>query len=433
MALNNTPLDLLNVLVIGPFRGDRAPALPYEKPATVDRDTLDTFFSDCRPFIGDVCADADGETYGWEGADMADFHPDQLIDRLPPLSQLERQVKKAKQDPALARRLLGLDEDSSTTTDVAPTGGLLDRVVDATPDANTTAAGYWDALIQRVGREFASRPRTEAQDEAVAQLQQLQFALLRDILLHPRFANLESLWRSTELLVRNVETTPQLKIHLLDCQLPTADNSVAWFSALGSAMSSERPDIVIWGPAIESRAELDALWGAMKPLAQTQRFWLAAGAQQGVFCSEHLQGDLDHDPLPANLPSFPPRDFCLAWPCMAARLPYGPKTSSTRWPQFHESPSGHPTVWANPAFAIVAGICHNWSVAQEQWRSTHSLTCRDVPAPIVYEDGEAQPYPATGIQVTERMMERLLEHGLCAVMNVRNEDSVRMQGLRLGY
>src|SRR5690348_12559278 len=130
-----------------------------------------------------------------------DFHPDQLYENV----ELFSAMADLRQ-----RRPRGA---------TVPRGGRLSDFAkligqpSARPDAVEVAV---DELLKAVVRPYIVRAKDPAQAALLASLDKALAATMRKVLHHPDFQILESLWRSVDLLTRNVETSTQLQIVLYD-------------------------------------------------------------------------------------------------------------------------------------------------------------------------------------------------------------------------
>ena len=74
-------------------------------------------------------------------------------------------------------------------------------------------------FARQLATKYAVRAPDARQPEVIAAVDRATGDVMRAILHHPDFQALEAIWRATFLLVRRIETGPQLKICLIDISI----------------------------------------------------------------------------------------------------------------------------------------------------------------------------------------------------------------------
>ena len=172
--------------------------------------------------------------------------------------------------------------------------------------------GAWGAFLEKITAPHVRRDNPR-QAELIEGLDAAMAQLLRDILHHPDFQALESLWRGVKLLTRRLETGTELTLELID--LPRAASrpicsrrrrstpapSTSCWSSRASELRGAGPGHsssadFTFGP---SRREMVLLWrlGQIARLAGAP--FLAAASPRMVGC-ESLAATPDPDDWPSS-------------------------------------------------------------------------------------------------------------------------------------
>lgn len=226
--LDDTPF---RIALIGDFSGrasrganEGGSALAKRPAWQVDRDDLDQVMKEIGPSLRLTLADGDELVIRFSSLD--DFHPDRLFERLPlfqALRDLRQRLSNSATFKAAAAELVG---GAPPPAPKRPSGGSLlgDILSEQSPtDVEETlaeAGGDLHGFIQRVLKPHLVPNPDPRQSEMVAQVDAAAGATLRSILHTREYQALEGLWRSTDLLVRQLETSAQLKVLLVDVSEP---------------------------------------------------------------------------------------------------------------------------------------------------------------------------------------------------------------------
>lgn len=253
----------VRLLLLGDF-GGRSQARPAQAapapaavrwpatPRAVDIDNLDAVMALMAPKlqlqIQNACCDFAPQS-------LDDFHPDQLLQNLPPLQQGLARLQ-ALQDPqqfaaaaAAWDTLQGHNSQAPATAKVT-VSGTASASASASPSATAPASAAGDLLSSLLGGRVQVAAGTQAspkptvpptgidallrsavagqvvpaapaqQSAYVAAAQAALADDLRSVLHHPAFAALESTWRAVQLLVSRLHLGEKLELHLADATLP---------------------------------------------------------------------------------------------------------------------------------------------------------------------------------------------------------------------
>ena len=202
----------------------------------VDRDNFDEVLSSFGAEIQLPIGDSGSLRLRF--ADLDDFHPDRVFEHLEAFGKL-RDLRARLQDPSTFKKAaeeLGVTSAAPAEAQPRPIDGS--RAV--APSATRLASGsLLDEMIEQTEsrasearpnrapdevREFAQRAAAKylvstpdpRQGETLGVMDRAIGGLMRAVLHNPHFQALEAIWRATFFLVRQLETSSQLKLFLID-------------------------------------------------------------------------------------------------------------------------------------------------------------------------------------------------------------------------
>jgi type VI secretion system protein ImpC len=455
------------ILLVGDFSGRGASRPPDSlagrladrKPILVDRDDLDRVMERLAPVlhlrIGDGEAEAPGDTLTLTFAELDDFHPDRLYQRVPEFRALQR-LRRQAADPGAAPKPVPAErhggaapaEAPRTTADTAG-GSLLDRIVggeDPAPNVDTD----FQALVNRVVSRHSVPDTTSAQQATLTRLDGLAAEAMRAVLHHPRYQALESLWRGVDFMVRRIETGPDLQLHLLDMSREelVADQATerpldqtglyrllvdATAGTAGAGRWSLLVGAYTWGGAPGDVAVLERL-------AELGR---AAGAPWLSAAHPHLVGagsfpalaDLDGwsdgiDPAWAALRRHgDAAHLGLVLPRFLMRLPYGQDTDPCEafdFEEFEGEPSHAGYLWGNPALAAAVLLAESFLASGWSMRPGSHLDLGGLPLHLYRSGVETVAKPCAEVWFQERAARRVMECGVMPLVSMKDSDKVRL-------
>ena len=458
------------IAVLGDFSGrasrglvETGRALAARAPIRVDRDDIDGALGRLAPQLY-VTLGAAATTIGF--AELEDFHPDRLYERLPAFRALRDTRERAAAPAPFAG--IGRQSGRSSTSRAAPSpGSLLDQILGDVPAppggaaaaparAEPTRAAQADPLTDFVRRAVAPHvvPDTgPAQPERVHEVDAIVGADLRAVLHDPHFQALESVWRAVDFLVRRLETSAALQVHLIDASkgelaadLADADDAtksgtyhILAESSVGTAGAAP------WGLIIGlftfgADAEDVALLRRLAHVARVAGAPFIASADSRLVGSPSFGAAPDPDDWSgaetrewnALRRSADARYVGLAAPRFLLRLPYGgPDGAPCDVPGFVElsSADAHDEyLWGSSA--VLVALLHGEAFASEGWALRPRLDVPGLPLYLVRSGGEVTAKPCAEAVLSERAVNRILDRGVIAVQSLKDGDAVRLARLQ---
>lgn len=450
IPLDDTPF---RIAIVGDFsgRGSRraevGPALARRPAWPVDRDDLDVTLREIGPLL-ELPLEGGGPPLTIPFRSLDDFHPDQLWARLP-LFQALRDLREKLANPttfkAAAAELTGAAPPAPTRHSG---GGLLGDILDAQSPTDVEevladAEGDLHGFIQRIMKPHLVPNPDPRQGEMVAQVEAAASATLRTILHHPAFQALESLWRGIDVVVRQLDTGPDLKVLLLDVSeaelaaaLPSGGDpgKSPIFAQLARDRETAPLGLIVvastFGPDlddIERIAQLAALGLTLKAPVIAAADPALAGVGE-----EFNEVSTWTAPPPAwvalRSTSFA-RALGLVLPGFLARLPYGKGLEECDRIRFEEFEGGKPPdrlLLGNPALMVAVVLGRGFT--ESRWALMGSLE-PNIPGMPVGAIGRGQDAVAVGpgaAPVSVRAAEALMERGFMVLAPIKDTDQVRL-------
>jgi type VI secretion system protein ImpC len=468
-----------HLLILGNWSGDGARTdLSGRRPLVVDRDNFDEMMRKLNVSLELDWKGDEQETLSLSFAEIDDFHPDNLFRQLPVFAEL-RDLRRQLLNPDTFERAAGTVRSWFNSAPVAASG---EQQVVETHDAPIPADNLLDAilsggsggsapikskraddselgrLISHVVSPYLIKVDEAEQSKLVAALDQTTGDLMRSILHHPKFQELESAWRGLYFLVRRVETDVDLKLFILDgAQSEIADNLKSVNSLTESVLyrwmireTLETPGGKPWA-VICGNYSFSFNVDDVSTLMRLAKLSEAADApfisyiEPAMFGYDSFSEVSDagrfkttEDPKILKLWSTlreqsESKYLGLSPMRFLSRTPYGRATEPTEVFAFEEIssvPAPHELVWSNPCFLIGSLLANSYR--KYGWDLENSIE-RDVdglPMYLFKADGENKVYPCAEIVLTESNSDLILEQGLMPLISFRDSDRVRLARLQ---
>lgn len=432
------------VALVGDFsgresRGELRTDLSALRPLRIDRDDFDPVMARLAPRLR-LRLEPEGPPLDLSFAELDDFHPDRLFDRLPLFRELRR-LRERGGDPG----------DEALPSPTAASGGLLDAIVaEAQPVASAPDPGEGlAAYVRRLVAPHRVADPDPGREAALARLDTVTGERMRALLHHPDFRAMESLWRAVFEMVRRVDTDETLRLFLVDVSRaelradldrggdPRAGSLRRLFSAtIADAPGEGEWSLLVAGFSFGTGPEDLALLGAMAELGMAVRAPWVAAAGTVLAGSASFTGIPDPASWSAPDPAWEAfrrepaaRWLGLAFPRFLLRLPYGEDSDECERFRFEEAgdpPRHDDYLWGNPAFACALLLAQTFSDAGWEMRPGSVAEIDRLPLHLARIDGATAAQPCAEGWMTERAAERLIERGLMPLASLRDRDAVRL-------
>lgn len=456
------------MLVLGDWRGKGVKApLADRRPVEIDRDNFDEVLGLSQPKVEiDMEGGARLELVFRE---LDDFHPDQIFRQIPLFAELRDLRKRLNSEDsfhAAAREVreqfpTNIDEDRPDTsgqgapaTDVSADDlldAILERPAGGASVPKPRPSDDLGALVADLVRPHLVSVDDTARSAYVAAVDEATSTLMRTILHHPDFKELEAAWRGLYLLVRRTETSQDLKLFILDVakeelaedlrSVDDLERSIMYKHLLTDTRSNEP-----WAALIGNYDLLPEI----DDIALLMRTAKIAAAANAPFIS-HMRPDvlgvhsLHESPDPADWRKADDSSSAKLWaalcdqseavyigmttPRFLARLPYGSDTDpleSFVFEEFANSPSHDDYLWANSAF--IAGILLAATHSERGWEMGRHLIqdIEGLPLHIYKEGTETVFKPCGEVLLSDRAVELMIAKGLMPLVSYKSTDKVKL-------
>ena len=459
------PGGAFRLLVVGDSRGQRTPATPAlaaRKPIKVDRDNFDAVLDKLGVGLSLALPGSD-RPVALRFRELEDFHPDRIYASAEVFQALKAAGRDlddpAKFDEMAARLGVGQKVEAPApppfeATTSADNINLLDQILAHTPSTPVrSSTGPWDAFLEQITaahRIPGADPRRAKLSEA---LDSATTDLMRAILHHPEFQQLESLWRGLWFLTRRLETDGALSLWLLDAsknelaadlgsESPGSSASYKSLVEPTTGTAGGQPWATIVAAFTFSPEDDDlALLGHLAALGRSCGAPVLAGAgPEFVGCSS-LGDTPDPDDWSRSLAS----DAAEAWDALRAspdavhlglamprfllRQPYGPDGETIESFAFEEmgEHQGHESyLWGHPAIALAemlgrAFLFDGWGM---RLGTTNELD--GLPTFVDRRGDEPALKPCAEALLSLRAAELILDRGIMPLLSLPGRDAVRL-------
>jgi len=469
--LDDTPFRLA---VLGDFggrasRGQLAASdvIAATQPRRVDRDDLDEVLAEIAPALHLALAGDNSPKVVVRFQSLEDFHPDRLIERVPLFQELHSLRTRLANPKTFAEAAASLSrapeqlpprppappavEDEEFRVHHPSGGALLDAILgESSSDPESALAesgGDLHSFIQKILRPHLAPRPDPRQADLVAEVDAALGATMRTLLHHPDFLALEALWRGVDLLVRRVDTSAELQIHLVDLSAAelrldlnnASPPSASGVSRLLSESSVDQPWSLLagaysFGPDDEDLTQL----GRLATLGHALRApWISAavpalvGAPLLTESTDPREWNATPAPYWGALRHSADAPWLgLALPRYLVRLPYGRATESCERFPFEEwtNDSAHGDYcWGNPA--LLVALLHAQAFADRGWRMGEDIAVEVDGLPLHLKGADGAT-PVAEVLLPVKAAERIQEWGVMALASLKDQEAARFGRLQ---
>lgn len=448
----------LRIAILGDFgagagrgRLDTGADLAKRKPLKVEFDTLDDAMRRLNLSLT-LPLGAEGAPVEVEVTDLDAYHPDQVYANVPlfaDLASLRKRLNNTSQFAAAATEVMAWAENagpraSSLARRAAARGSTpsrgasLDDFARLTGRASAVAEGddAIDRLMQRVVGPFVQPASSPKKEPLVAAVDAGLSDAMRAVLHHPDFQTSESLWRGVDFVLRRLETSHQLQVHLLDI---SAEEFTADLSSVSDLSECGLYKLLVESPSQDADGgytyigacyQFDAtpvhaeLIGRAAKVASHAGASLLTGISTDPFANrKELPHRLVSEAF-AALRALPEASFVgLLGPRFLLRHPYGKRSdpiSSFAFEEFSREAGLRGMLWGHPALLALTVLAQHGA----------PLTIDDIPFHFyVDEHDDKVALPCTERFISTNVASLLREAGISALMAHKGEALVRFNGL----
>ena len=470
---DNSPFQ---ILLLGDWSGGGAkPDLLLRRPIEIDRDNFEDVMNRLKVNVElDLVGDKTSLiTLNFN--EIEDFHPDKIfnsISHFNDLRELRRRLldKNSFEDAAREVRSLfnqtqGNDlskEVSHSVSNISPESDskdLLDQILSQSNEIPSTFSPRTHSdeiqdLVEHTIKPFLVRTDENEQAKLLNVIDESTSELMRKILSHSDFQNLESAWLGLYFLVRQIETSTELKIYIFDVTKHEISHNLQSVSSLADSflyrtLFSEARDDLNSSPwsLLAGNYSFDC---NIDDIALLMRLTKLSAFAKAPFISyifpetsgfssstelidsdtKNLSFDTNAQKLWTTIRSLPESEYLgLATPRYLARLPYGFDTvpiDSFNFEEFDLRTGSCDYLWSNPCFICVILIAQTFNKYGWDMNNISFKELDGFPVHIYQDNGEIKTKPSVEVLLTSNEYESILDFGLIPLFSFINSDQIRV-------
>lgn len=466
-----------HILFLGNWSGEENSDLAVSKPLVIDRDNFDEIMSKLNVRLDITIGDDEQNHLNLSFNDLEDFHPDSIfrqVSLFSDLRDLRRRLLSENTFNEAAREIRSwvgakqIPQSESVKETVSQTEildvdseNLLDDILNHSIGETTTKTVHSTELnkfLNNIVKPFIIQTDENEQAQLLKILDDATSDLMRSILHHPKFQELESTWRGVYLLVRRIETDVDLKIFLLNMN---KDDLTAKLKSKKSLIDTDIYKILVkdtietpggepwtivcgnysFGVNVDDVAALIRI-SEISQIANApfisymlpEMLGISSFASAPNFSDLSISEDSNERKLWSMLRSMPEAGFLgFAIPRFLARLPYGRDTDPTEtfsFEEFNEIYEYDNYLWANPSFICALLLAQTYRKFGWEMSQNFQLALSDLPTHIYQEAGEIKTKPCAEILMTETTFQKLADEGLMTLISFKNTDRIQLGGFQ---
>ncbi|MFA0810281.1 type VI secretion system contractile sheath domain-containing protein [Microbulbifer epialgicus] len=390
-----------------------------------------------------------------------DLHPDYLYSRLPLFKkfiELEQRLRDPAQFQQAAEEIQQwkpeLRESSTEAKSYSADRSFFDEILAAGRERHAIENGSTfevDQLIKDIVAPYVQKSADPRQGEYLNALTEATSDVMRKLMHHSDFRQLEASWLSLQFLLRRLEEHPNLQLYLIDI---SKEELLADFASAESDLensqvfkllvdretaSGNRPYNLVLGDFYITDEERDLhLLIDLSTIAEAAGSALLLGGDTKLAGCPNLAGSVDPDdwyyPLSERFADSwqAVREYsgsehvALAAPRFMLRLPFGSETSTTEHFDFEEltPEQGHQYyLWGNSVYLLALAICQEFS-ASGRLRAPSSAIYESLPLHLRKLPQGQWITPCAEALLTDRGATRFMQAGLSTMRSVQGRDQI---------
>jgi len=426
-------------------------ALAKRKPLPVEFDSLEDALARMKLKL-QLPLGADGAPVEIDVSDIESFHPDQLYNNLDIFSALASLRQRLNTPSTFAKAAAEVQSWSKGAGKRASSVNRRARARGAAPSSGATLDDFarltgrpavakgaddsLDALLRSLVGPFVVPAVNPNKDAMVATVDKALSDTMRAVLHQPDFQNAESLWRGVDFLLRRLETSHQLQVHLIDL---SAEELAADLSAVTDLSESGLYKLLVEKPSQDADGGYTYICGAYQfdatpPHADLlgRAAVVAAHAGAPFITSINTDPFTDRKEPPhrlvrdafAALKAMPDASYLgLIGPRFLLRHPYGKRSdpiSSFAMEEFTNEDGLRGMLWGHPSLLAMCVLAvHGGQMTIDDLAFHH----------YVDADGDSVALPCTDRLINTHASTLLRDYGINGVMAHKGEALVRLTGL----
>lgn len=454
-----------DIVILADFSGrghrnlNEAHNLKNRRIIKIDRDNFDDIFEQMN-----VQCDLPLANGSIRFSDIDDMHPDVIYESVPlfdKFKQLKRKLKSTSTFEAAAAEI----RQWGTLDQLAPRqkpeaiqdipSSLLDDLLSAAEPAIKSKEFDVQDLIKDIMAPYITPKANPNQKDFIQAVDDASSDLMRKLMHHHDFKNIESAWRSLYLLVRRIETSSTLNLFIVDIsQQELIEDALTNDShtqhGIYKLLVDQRqsagatPFSVIMSDMTfgETESDIKTLSDLGEIAESINADFIAGGSEKLAGCQSlgltPDKDDWDFSHFPditekwQQLRSEPQAQYLnLVATRYLTRMPYGKRTSPIDSFAFEELPE-------DSKHAYYLWSCGAWlltlSLAKQHTQATLTTSEIDrLPLHVYQEEGEEKITPCAEIHMVDSTANALRQAGLLSIRSVLNRDSVLVPKLTSIY
>lgn len=452
-AKRPTRIAILGDFGAGALSGrlDTGAALAKRKPLKVEFDTLDDAIGRLNLRLP-LPLGADGAPVDIGISELESFHPDELyrnVEVFSALASLRKRLNNTSTFAAAAAEVSQMAEGAGRTASSAARrgtakggapsrGSTLDDFARLTgrPSLKQQAESSMDDLLRSIVGPFVVPAANPKKEQMVSTVDQALTDAMRAVLHQGDFQNIESLWRGVDFLLRRIETSHKLQVHLFDI---SAEDLAADLSVVNDLSESGLYKLLVEAPSQDAEGgytyiagcyHFDATPPHAELLGRAARVAAHAGAPFMTGIATAPFSDRREPPHRlvreafAALREMSDASFLgLLGPRFLLRHPYGKRSDpiqSFAFEEFSLDAGLRGMLWGHPALLALTVL----------GTPGGQLTLNDMPFHhMVDGDGDTVALPCTDRLVSTHTAALLRDFGINGVMAHKGDALVRLSGL----
>ena len=426
-------------------------ALAKRKPLPVEFDSIEDALARMKLKL-QLPLGADGAPIEIDVSEIESFHPDELYRNLEVFSALASLRKRLNTPSTFAKAAAEVQSWGKGAGKRASSVNRRARARGASPSSGSTLDDFarltgrpavtkgaddsLDALLRSLVGPFVVPAASPSKDALVATVDKALSDAMRAVLHQPDFQNAESLWRGVDFLLRRLETSHQLQVHLIDL---SAEELAADLSAVADLSESGLYKLLVEKPSQDADGGYTYICGAYHfdatpPHADLlgRAALVAAHAGAPFITAINTDPFTDRKEPPhrlvreafAALKEMPDASYLgLIGPRFLLRHPYGKRSdpiSSFAMEEFTREDGLRGMLWGHPALLALCVLAVRGG----------QMAINDLPFHhYVDADGDSVALPCTDRLINTNASAMLRGYGINGVMAHKGEALVRLAGL----